>query len=399
MKISTKLYAGFTAVAVLVIFVGYVAANMSQDALEHSTGEQSAVLLANILKDMGDVLEGEIYAFHMFTTNPLLTESLHASNTVFAAMNDTEAYINAQDAAWQSTASVTPFMESLLVNALAVELRRRLDFGFQQTGHNVYGEIFVTNAYGANVAQTGKTSDYRQNDEVWWQEAVRDGISIQQVAYDESANIYSTDIGIRVDQDGEFLGVLKLVLNIERVLDIVDETQEASKYPSTRFVLLDANTKVIHDSKNEYAVLSQYPHTLPGLSYAINEKKLRVYEQMQHPRSVLTDLGWSLLVEYDTSEVFRDVQQLRRVLILFTVFIMSLAVLIGLCISNSISKPIRKLTETIESISTGNLKGTVEKKLLDDESEIGELARSFDRTLVSLKLAMHEQKPFEKKNQ
>lgn len=53
-----------------------------------------------------------------------------------------------------------------------------------------------------------------------------------------------------------------------------------------------------------------------------------------------------------------------------------------------VNKPIRALTKVATDISVGKLDATIDQKILDSQDEIGELARAFDRTLVSLKLAM-----------
>ena len=81
-----------------------------------------------------------------------------------------------------------------------------------------YAEIFVTNQYGANVAQSHKTSDFRQDDETWWQKAKQNGIFLSEGGYDESAGVYSSDIAIKIlDNNGNFIGVLKAVVNIESI--------------------------------------------------------------------------------------------------------------------------------------------------------------------------------------
>ena len=85
----------------------------------------------------------------------------------------------------------------------------------------IFAELFVTNRYGANVAQTHRTSDYRQGDERWWQEAMKRGLFVSDVGFDESAGIYSVDICLRVqDQQGEPLGVLKAVMNIQEIIEL-----------------------------------------------------------------------------------------------------------------------------------------------------------------------------------
>ena len=123
--------------------------------------------------------------------------------------------------------SVSPFMQELINNNLSKELREEMELeGFHKDiyGYSVFGEIFVTNKYGANVAQTKKTTYYYQRDEEWWQAAERDGLYIGDVHYDESAGLYAIDIGIRIDdENGDFLGVMKVILNIEDVISVLKE--------------------------------------------------------------------------------------------------------------------------------------------------------------------------------
>ena len=82
--------------------------------------------------------------------------------------------------------------------------------------------IFVTNAFGANIAQSEKTSDYRQDDEMWWQKAKENGLFLSEGGFDESAGVYSSDISIRIlDGNGNFIGVLKAVINVESITNDV----------------------------------------------------------------------------------------------------------------------------------------------------------------------------------
>ena len=80
----------------------------------------------------------------------------------------------------------------------------------------VYEEIILTNSYGANVALTGKTSDYKQWDEQWWILAKRNGVEFES-GFDESAGIQSLSMSVRIaDDSGRFLGVMKFVINAEK---------------------------------------------------------------------------------------------------------------------------------------------------------------------------------------
>lgn len=64
-----------------------------------------------------------------------------------------------------------------------------------------------------------------------------------------------------------------------------------------------------------------------------------------------------------------------------------------------ISSPIEELTEVINDISRGETDVKIDTELKERDDEIGRLARSFERTLASLKLAMERSAPvLEEKN-
>ena len=65
----------------------------------------------------------------------------------------------------------------------------------------------------------GKTTDYRQDDEDWWQKAKANGISIGKTEYDESVKTDVIPIEIKItDEDGKFIGVLKTALSVRSII-------------------------------------------------------------------------------------------------------------------------------------------------------------------------------------
>ena len=60
-------------------------------------------------------------------------------------------------------------------------------------------------------------------------------------------------------------------------------------------------------------------------------------------------------------------------------------------INRVVMLPIYKLTKVVNDISTGQLDSKIDPTMLESADEIGGLARAFDRTIVSLKLAMKDQ--------
>ncbi len=120
---------------------------------------------------------------------------------------------------WPSLTAGTPELRGILNNKLAERLR-----AFQRI-NPLFVELFVTDRNGGIVASTGKTTDFLQSDERWWQKAMKmpsRTANLQGIDYDESAAVYSIDIALPIRKDldskGEPLGVIKGVLSASPLL-------------------------------------------------------------------------------------------------------------------------------------------------------------------------------------
>lgn len=92
----------------------------------------------------------------------------------------------------------------------------------------------------------------------------------------------------------------------------------------------------------------------------------------------------------EKQEVFSELDNLRDLNILISIILAFIFVAIALFFAKSISDPIKNLKKITDKISMGKLDVKLEE--FDRKDEIGDLARSFERILVSLKLAMKETK-------
>ena len=71
-----------------------------------------------------------------------------------------------------------------------------------------YGETFLTDANGAIVCATQRTSDYWQGDEAKWTKAFKEGVFIDRPKLDESAKARLAQISLPVVENGKTIGVL-----------------------------------------------------------------------------------------------------------------------------------------------------------------------------------------------
>ncbi len=152
-----------------------------QDSIQQSVGQSSVLLAQDMARFVEFGISVKIENLIDYSKTNLVQNALLTSNKEFDELEDMQGYITQQDVDWRSVPeeTITPFMQSLISNELAEGIRENFVEKINpRTGHSAFAEVFLTNVYGANVAQSGKTSDYRQDDEDWWQKAKVNGISI-----------------------------------------------------------------------------------------------------------------------------------------------------------------------------------------------------------------------------
>ena len=96
----------------------------------------------------------------------------------------------------------------------------------------------------------------------------------------------------------------------------------------------------------------------------------------------IPSLDWGLVAKIDAEEAFADVTNLRNLATILLVIVIVLSGIIAFSIAQSISVPIKRLSEGAQIIGSGNLDykiGTTQK------DEIGQLSRSFDKMTLDLK--------------
>ncbi|MGI0010407.1 MAG: HAMP domain-containing protein, partial [Nitrosopumilaceae archaeon] len=370
MKIGIKLITSYLLITSFIGVVGYISFDISQQDLQKAVGDRTINLTHELIDDMEKSSYEKFVLFKLYTNTPLVKETLMVSNQEFAKLANIEDYIHKNDQEWilAPKNEISPFMSELINNELAQDLREKAAF-YEKNYHNPIPEIFITNAYGANVAQSQKTSDYRQDDEEWWQVAKKDGMFIGQVNYDESADVYSNDIGVRIDDDnGNFLGVMKIVTNFENELDNIRMTKETAKQ-KMELTLLDDDGKVLYSTEGVHEKGSTYElfdkitgntgHFVGQHSASPETEKLIVYARSVGKNETFSGFGGYLILEHDKEEILKPINAMRDSILSVSLAASIVAIIISIFIARSISKPIKVLTEAADEIAQGNFDSKV----------------------------------------
>ncbi|MCX5695285.1 MAG: ATP-binding protein [Candidatus Omnitrophica bacterium] len=403
MKIVNKLTLGFTGVVFLIAIFGFYAIYVSQRELTQSIGSSSALLAQEMIDEIDRSIYYRIVAVKEFIYDAPVKKAVRGSNIRYKKMKNMEKYIEDRDILWkaQSKPVLTPFMLRLIGNDLSRQLKEMSAFYEKQEGHKVFAEIFITNKYGANIAQSAKTTDFYQADEEWWQKAKEKGLYVGEIGYDDSSGVYSTDLGIRLDDEaGNFIGVVKAVVNMEDVVAIINQLKNSVPFQrNVGLKLLTSERKIIYSTEPYIVSVAVsdniWEHIKGGggrqMNYFIekSESPGGGQELFAHALSAgfkdYKGRGWVLLIEYKTKEILASVKKLKHILLFVLMGTISIVLIIWVFISHMISRPIVKLADAAEKIGKGNLDTGLEIRSND---EFSLLADAFHKMKENLRQSM-----------
>ncbi len=160
-------------------------------------------------------------------SSALVRETLLDSNRQYAALAKTarDARIDSLNQRWKQSDAQAPLVIERLNNPLAELLKRQ-----QALLPGTYGELFITNRYGAMIASSSKLSTLAHAHKYWWQHAWHQGqgrIFLDDRGFDDSVNGYVIGVVVPIRHQGEVIGVLKANVNIVEALGNIVQRFEA----------------------------------------------------------------------------------------------------------------------------------------------------------------------------
>ena len=405
-NIRRKIIAGFLIVVILVSTIGFFSITQSREVLQKNIGEESKLLARELMNNIDTFIYHRIeeIQFQVHSSNSRFQDLIKKSNQELSTLGSEQEiynYIFEKDIEWVSTPKneTTYFMENLFNNNISKKLLKSIEFYEDIYNYNLFGEIFVTNKYGANIGLAGRTSDYYQADEEWWQSGKKDGLYVSDIKFDESADIYSIDIIARIDdENGDFIGIFKAVWNVRELINALENSilpKGNEQYTNMNYKLLNKDGMVIYSSKksefleddsgilahicefstekNDYFITDDVENGEGGklVAFAYSEGKMN-----------FDGLNWILTLEYNSDDIFSPVVNLQNIILLASCIIATIGLLLGFFIANSLSKPIVNLKNIVHKIGEGNLDVKIDVKSND---EIGDLALNFKAMAKNLK--------------
>jgi len=399
LNIASKIFILGTSVIVIFAFVTYLYNyNLNLSQINNNIQKEAR----SLSKTLKIFINEKIKIINTIANADIVLDNLHKSNKFYTSLapNKRNSFINNQNKFWMSIKNQNhPFIKKYKDNKAARWLSRQI-----KSSPKEFGEIFLTNKYGAVVATTSKLTTFKHSYKYWWKAAYNNGngsIFIDDRGYDLSVGDYVIGIVVPVKENNKVIGILKAnikllpfikdLIKFRKIIDVSDillirqggaiilgnDIQPLSKSVSTKIVknLKSSNSGVIDTSES-----------IIGFSNVnISDKSLQIkfggsYKSIDH---YFGNKGepWFILVYKSKNYISNSLKKIIFIYISTGLILIVLLSLLSFYFGKRIAKYIAQIAYICKKISNGDFK--IRAKI-NRNDEIGELAYSINKMAENL---------------
>lgn len=340
-------------------------------------------------------LAKDIEKFEVAMHEPAVTSFLSGFNEELSA--DAR---NKLDAEWPSLPEDSSEMRRVLQNHISEHLRR-----IRRNGPYI-AEILLTDRFGQLVAATSRTGDYYQADEVWWQQTYNGGklrVFVDEVTFDRSAGVWGVDICVPVMRNGDFLGIVKVVVGMRHWVGPGIITTEGG---SAGIMLVRRDGLIIHregipplkESMKGWDEINLALHTSDWR--LTDDKEIQAWSSIELPETVgkysVVAPVWTVVLYTPQSEALGAVYRLSLIVLAVGLGIIGALFMAGLyLVDRGILDRIRRVERATHQVAKGDLSHRIEsgserRRRLFGEDEIDDLANDFNNMVKRIEESHNE---------
>lgn len=383
-----------------------------QNLILNYAGNVSADAASLVLETFDQKLDEKIFSWKTFFEADEIKNGLRSSNRQFAELDNAATLIQDRDRLW--TTGGDDIKESWIVNIFesetALEISKFAEHSnFSEIGHFGIGEMFVANEYGATIFANLKTSDYYQADEEWWQNAMKDGLYVGPIEYDDSTGLHGVTVGIGIYDNEKVIGVAKVFYNLteaEKIMENIIQTRMMSSKNNSGLIggrLIDKNFDDIYlfnsnalkaDYKNELKRLSGEKKDFFCCTQIIDKgRKKNIILAFANSRGLGVDdrINWSLVLEFDKQILLSPLNDLPLMMLIIVLLVCLLLFFYSFFYISPVVNTLVKLEAAMAKVVAGDL--SVRTKISSND-ELGSLAHHFDVMVEQLEQATKAKQEF-----
>lgn len=255
--------------------------------------------------------------------------------------------------------------------------------------HSNFVEAFIGTEYGGFIIGSNNTppQGYDPRTRPWYKSAIQQrGSSVISEAYTSSTGGVVVTAAETIINQGKVVGVAGIDVNLD---DLTDFIKEITIGKSGYVMMVQADGVILADPRNSshnfknMAELSSDAFTMLHRTNAGTQNV--IIDEEEYIAQVLTSdsLSWKLIALIKKSEIMNEVYGLLKVLALVGCALTVIFILLGLYLSNALTKPILYATLMIKDIAEGE--GDLTKRLnITSRDEMEELAKWFNLFIEKL---------------
>jgi methyl-accepting chemotaxis protein len=247
--------------------------------------------------------------------------------------------------------------------------------------------VFTVNSAGMNIARNDGLPLTDYSDRQYYKSIVVEKKPFAwQTLIGRTTKKPALVLGVPIQKGDQIVGALVSAMHVEAISDYIVNWRKGR----TGFAfLVDQTGKVVahqldafsqsEKSLNTHPLIANFKTGNVGLQRFLEKDGLKVGFIRE------TEWNWKVVIQQDEDEVFALIHQAN----LFALILLAVTVLLVLVAaaisSRAIVRPIKKLTEAAEKISTGDLEVQID---VNSKNEIGELADAIGRMQDSIRIAI-----------
>jgi len=278
-------------------------------------------------------------------------------------------------------------LNDILSNEIALHLN------LLQKNDPRFVEILVTDRFGQLAGATGKTTDFYQADEEWWNGVLHNSkgsIFIPEINYDKSSGVWAIDISFPIkDENQQMVGVVKGVLDISQWLG--SDTRPIGDLEASLMLVIRGGVIIY---RHDIEPLTQRASFWSGdISKGIAgwrvtpDHQIQAFVPIKLPRK-FDELGidvteWILVLSIAEFKALGDVYRLSAIVLAIGLVIIGFIFLAGFLLADrGIIRRVRILGSAAKKVAKGDLTHRVDTRRLASrmkgQDEIDDLARDFN---------------------
>jgi len=401
MKFSNKLSLAILIIGVIVLILSsFTLYKFSYNSIVKSQLMVTKSIADEVSGDIDLLLFEKVKTALTLASAPIIKKALETSNLFYSDLSaeKRKESIKRLNEKWISTKDPADnFILKFTDNNVSAFLKNQ-----QRILKGEYGEIFLTNKFGALVASTAKLSTLAHGHKYWWLGSYNKeegAIFFDDRGYDDSVGGYVLGLVVPIRKGMEIIGILKCNLNIlgsisELMFD--EKNQLLGKLKLVRsggMIVFEkgfeplstqvhgsifeklknkkSGSFIINDSGEKYIVgCSEIELTKGGEGYGFGG----TFESIDHKKGN-TGESWYVVYSRQMSAALMPFTQSIKTIILIGMAIIVVLVLISYLFGRKIAKPLAMLNKATEKIGKGDFEYRIDERRKD---EFGALARSFN---------------------